>query len=200
MAADIHAIIRDLESFYDFTGKSVIHVGAGGGQLVAYAHRARSVTAVDPDPAAVDRLEAALRAAGLADRFQVVNGRFEAVTAPADIVFFEFCLHEIDDPAAALAHARTLAPDIVVIDHVPDSPWVWLMDEEGKLTRSWGAVGRAPVNREASFEGLQRFNVFQELHTKLQSLGEPTLTRIQKYQDCRDFTIGMDYQIALIHG
>ncbi len=69
MAADIHAIIRNLESFYDFTGKTVIHVGAGGGQLIAYARHARSVLAVDPEPAAVARLEAALHAAGLAVRF-----------------------------------------------------------------------------------------------------------------------------------
>ena len=198
MAADIHAIIRDLESFYDFTGKTVIHVGAGGGQLVAYARRARHVLAVDPDPAAVTRLEAALRAAGLAERFQVVNGLFETVTATADVVFFEFCLHEIDDPAAALAHARTLAPEIVVIDHAPDSPWVWLMDEGGKLERSWGAVGRAPAERQSLFEGVQHFNQFQELQAKLESLGEPTLTRIQEYREQRDFTIGMDYRAALI--
>lgn len=200
MAADIHAIIRDLESFYDFTGKTVIHVGAGGGQLVAYAHRARSVYAVDPDPAAVARLETALRAADLAERFQVVSGRFEEVTATADVVFFEFCLHEIDDPAAALAHARTLAPEAVVIDHAPDSPWVWLMDEGGKLTRSWRAVAQTTVSRQAVFTGIQRFQFFQELQAKLESLGEPTLTRIQEYRDRRDFTIGMDYRTALIAG
>lgn len=200
MAADIHAIIRDLESFYDFAGKAVIHAGAGGGQLIAYARRARRVLAVDPDATAVARLQDAVRREGLAARFEIVNGILADITTPADVVFFEFCLHEIDDPAAALAHARTLAPEAVVIDHAPDSPWVWLMDEGGKLTRSWGAVGRAPVNREASFEGTQHFNAFQELQAKLESLGEPARTRIQKYRDCRDFTIGMNYRIALIRG
>ena len=31
-----------------------------------------------------------------------------------DVVYFEFCLHEMDDPAKALIHAKSLAPDIVV--------------------------------------------------------------------------------------
>ena len=200
MAADIPAIMRNLKAFYDFAGKAVVHAGAGGGQFIAYARRARRVLAVDPEPAAVARLKEAVGREGLADRFEVVNGVLADITTPADVVFFEFCLHEIDDPAAALAHARTLAPEAVVIDHAPDSPWVWLMDEGGKLTRSWGAVGRTPVSHKASFEGVQHFNVFQELEAKLESLGEPTLTRIQKYRESLDFTIGMDYRMALIRG
>jgi hypothetical protein len=31
-----------------------------------------------------------------------------------DTVYFEFCLHEMDDPEYALIHAKSLAPDIVV--------------------------------------------------------------------------------------
>ncbi len=51
MAADIAAIMRSIEAFYDFTGKSVIHVGAGGGQFVDYAGRARKVLGWTPTPA-----------------------------------------------------------------------------------------------------------------------------------------------------
>jgi DNA uptake protein ComE-like DNA-binding protein len=40
--------------------------------------------------------------------------------------------------------------------------------------------------------------MFDELRAKLESLGEPTLTRIQEYREQRDFTIGMDYRAALI--
>jgi hypothetical protein len=34
VATDIEAIIRNIGSCFDFTGKSVIHVGAGGGQFI----------------------------------------------------------------------------------------------------------------------------------------------------------------------
>ena len=60
MATDIAAILRDLESCYDFTRKSVIHVGAGGGQLIGYAGRTRNVLGVDPDTAAAERFPRAL--------------------------------------------------------------------------------------------------------------------------------------------
>jgi len=110
MATDIEAIIRNIESCYDFTGKSVIHVGAGGGQFVGYAAKTRKVLGVDPDPDAVERLKQAIREKGLESRFSALQGDILTVTARADVVFFEFCLHEIADPGAALRHARTLAP------------------------------------------------------------------------------------------
>jgi hypothetical protein len=34
VATDVQALIRNLTTFYDFSGKSIIHVGAGGGQLI----------------------------------------------------------------------------------------------------------------------------------------------------------------------
>ena len=61
MATDIAAILQNLGSCYNFTGKSVIHVGAGGGQFIGYAFEARSALGVDPDPEAVARLTAALQ-------------------------------------------------------------------------------------------------------------------------------------------
>ena len=61
MATDTDAILSNLCSFYDMRDKSVIHVGAGGGQLIGYAFNARSVLAVDPDRIAVSRLETAIQ-------------------------------------------------------------------------------------------------------------------------------------------
>lgn len=49
MATDIGKVIDNLVSVYDFTDKTVVHVGAGGGQLIAYARSALRVIAVDPD-------------------------------------------------------------------------------------------------------------------------------------------------------
>ena len=53
MATDIAKVIANLASFYDFSNKSVVPVGAGGGQFIGYASDARHVVAVDPDTAAL---------------------------------------------------------------------------------------------------------------------------------------------------
>jgi hypothetical protein len=39
--------------------------------------------------------------------FYVVASNFEEVTLCGDVVYFEFCLHEIDDPRKSFSHART---------------------------------------------------------------------------------------------
>jgi len=51
VATDIAKGIANLTSVYDFDGKTVVHVGAGGGQFIAYAATARHVLAIDPDAA-----------------------------------------------------------------------------------------------------------------------------------------------------
>lgn len=198
MATDIAAILRNLESFCDFADKSVLHVGAGGGQFIGYAAKARSVLAVDPDPAAVALLETAIRDLGLEDRLTVVQREFESVEARVDIVFFEFCLHEMDDPAAALLHARSVAPEILVLDHEPASPWAWYTCETEKAERSWASVRRGPIVRESTFEAVQRFRDYSELHAKIQPLGAPALARIRKFEGRRDIGIEMGYAVALL--
>ena len=36
MATDLHLMIKNLLSFYDFAGRVIISVGAGGGQFIEY--------------------------------------------------------------------------------------------------------------------------------------------------------------------
>lgn len=198
MATDIALILRRLEAFYAFDGKTVLHVGAGGGQFIAYAARAGRVVAVDPDPEAVDRLKGAVRDAHLADRVHVLQTDFFSVTQTADVAFFEFCLHEIPDPARALAHARTLAPETLVADHAPGSRWSWFCGEEDKVRGSWEAVDALRPALAARFIGRQEFRDFGELDAKIGMLGEPTTGRIAGYRDQADFTIEMPYRFALI--
>jgi hypothetical protein len=81
MATDLQAIIHDLESCYDLRGRSLIHVGAGGGQLVGYARNARGVLGVDTDAAAVTQLAARVREAGLADRYRATQAELLARVA-----------------------------------------------------------------------------------------------------------------------
>jgi len=198
VATEIAAIITNLRYFYEVADRTVIDVGAGGGQFVEFAARARHVLAVDPDGDAVATLRTALRQKGLEDRFQVVQSGFSDVSARADLVFFEFCLHEIPDPAAALHHALTLAPEVVVADHAPESQWSWLCGEEDKLVGSWTEVRRLQLVREARFQGVQRFRDYAELHAKLATAGEPTLQRIEAFRDQTDFSIPMPYRMALV--
>ena len=50
-------------------------------------------------------------AKGLQDSVEVVGSKFEDVALSGDVAYFEFCLHEMADPNAALTHAKDLAPD-----------------------------------------------------------------------------------------
>jgi hypothetical protein len=198
MATDISAIEANIEGFYDFAGKLVIHVGAGGGQLIGYASKARAVTAVDTDPAAVARLQEAIREKSLGDRFEVVLGDLSAVSSPADVVYFEFCLHEMEDPDQELRRGLELAPEGVVVDHLPESRWAWYAAEERKAEASWAALRRLKPVREASFEATQRFADFRELSSRISVLGEPAISRVRRLEEQRRISIQMLYGMALV--
>jgi ubiquinone/menaquinone biosynthesis C-methylase UbiE len=198
MATDIAAILGDIESCYDFTGRTVIHVGAGGGQFIGYAGRARSVLGVDPDLAAVEHLKVAVRQRGLEDRFRVLQGDLLTVSARADVVFFEFCLHEIVDPLTALRQARALAPEVLVVDAAPGSAWAWHLCETEKVLRGWAAAERFPRALDRTFTGVQRFRDHAELLARVQVLGEPVIRRILEFEGRRDIAIDTPYRVALL--
>ena len=198
MATDIAKVIANLASCYDCSNKSVVHVGAGGGQFIGYASDARHVVAVDPDAAALEPLRAAIGRLGLGDRFTVRQSRFESLTGDADVVFFEFCLHEMDDPDAALRHARTLAPDTLIIDHAPESRWAWHTAETEKAARSWAAVERAGVSASRVFVGRQLFADVDALVARIASLGEPAVSRARTLASATTIDIEMIYRVALL--
>jgi len=198
MATDIAKVIANLTSFYDFRNKSVVHVGAGGGQFIAYASDARHVVAVDPDATALEPLRAAIDRLGLGDRFTVRQAVFESLTDKADVVFFEFCLHEMDDPEAVLRHARTLAPETLVIDHAPASQWAWHTAETEKAARSWAAIERAGVVGSRVFVGRQLFADVDALVARIASLGEPAVSRARALGGAAGIDIEMIYRAALL--
>ncbi len=198
MATDIQAVLKNLSSCYQFEDKSVIHVGAGGGQFLGYAAEARSVIAIDPEISAVERLRTALAVTPFRDRFTVVQGEFGTHLGKADVVFFEFCLHEIPEPRMALRDAKTVAPDVVVIDHDPESRWAWYTAETDKARSSWAAVQEYPVRLDRRFTGAQRFANVSELLQKVSGLGEPALGRAKQLSDQAPIEIEMKYRIAVI--
>jgi NAD(P)-dependent dehydrogenase (short-subunit alcohol dehydrogenase family) len=198
MATDLDEIIRNLTGFYDFTGKTIIAVGAGGGQLAGYARAARRVIAVDTDEAALERFAMRVKECGFVGELRLVPEDLLAVRPQGDALLFEFCLHEMSDPVRALDHAAGLAPDVLVIDHVPGSPWVWYAAEEGGVDAGWTAVSRAKVRRQLDFEALQRFADYTELEAKMARQGSTSLERIGSFRAQHAISIPMPYRLALL--
>lgn len=198
VATDSQRIVTQLSAFYDFRDRTVIEVGAGGGQLVEYARPARQVIAVDPDAAAIRRLEERLRERGLSDRFTVVTAGVLDVDGTADVVLFEFCLHQIPEPQRALAHARRLGPDVVVIDHAPGSPWSWHAGEEQGVESAWRAVEAFGVRRQQAVDAWQEFSDYAGLEARLAGQGARSRQRIAAHRGRTDIRIPMPYRMALL--
>jgi len=198
MAADYETMARNLLSFYDFSDKTVIAVGAGGGKLSEYGRTARRILAVDHDPEALKQLRENLDRLGLAHKFTLIRSDFSRLELRGDAVLFEFCLHEMADPEAALIRAKGLAPDVVVFDHAPGSPWAYCVVEEEKVRVSWKAVARLPVRECREYETVQKFRDYGELLDKVRSQGEIAVGRIEKWRDQVDIAIPMGYSLALI--
>jgi hypothetical protein len=200
VAADYKKMVADLLAFYRFDGLTVLTVGAGGGQLIEYGRSVRKVLALDRDAPALDRLRENLKAAGLGDKFEPVLGDFFTTDLAADVVLFEFSLHEMADPGAALERARRLAPAVIVFDHGPGSLWSYIAAEEDKVVAAWAAVCRFPVRKSRIHDGTQIFAVFEDLFDKVKGQGETSLARIERYRGQADIRVPMSYGLALIGG
>jgi hypothetical protein len=140
VATDIRQMVENLRGFHDLRGRVILSVGSGGGQFLDLYREAGKILAVDSDPVALLQLEAAVSARGLQDLVELVQGDFFEVARRAEVVVFEFCLHEMPDAARALERARSLAPDVLVFDHAPGSRWAHHTVEEDKVLRSTQAM------------------------------------------------------------
>ena len=200
MAADYKRIVADLLAFYDLKDKTVLSVGAGGGQLIEYGRAAGKVLALDSDTQALEKLRENLKTAGLEDKFVPILGDFFEIDISADVVLFEFSLHEMSDPGAAVERALGLALAVVVFDHWPGSPWSFIAAEEEKVAASWAALGRFPVKKTRRFETVQVFDGYEQLYLKVKGQGETALARIAAYKGQADIRVPMTYGLALIEG
>ena len=147
---------------------------------------------------AASQLETVVREKGLSDKFEIKVADIVSVFAKADVVFFELCLHEMPDPGRALEYARGLAPDILVIDHHPDSRWAWYVLESEKATRSWDATRKLHVVQEKTYDAEQHFSDYSELKAKVEVMGDLAVDRIADFVGKRDIIIDMKYTIALL--
>ncbi len=198
MATDINKIIANLLEFYDFNNKTIVTVGAGGGQLIEYGRISKHVIAVDYDREALDKLKETLVKSCLEDKFELVHSDFNRSGVKGDVVMFEFCLHEMEDPLSALQYALTIAPEILILDHWPDSRWAFFGDEDQKIVKSWSALNEFPLKKIQKFDTFQFFHVYEELYQKVKPQGEVSINRIKGFQGKTNFTIPMSYGFALI--
>ncbi|HVO82645.1 MAG TPA: hypothetical protein VMT28_18090 [Terriglobales bacterium] len=129
---------------------------------------------------------------------EVVGASFEDVRLQGDAVYFEFCLHEMDDPEQALIHAKSLAPDIVVYDHSPGSEWIYYGAEEDKVARSAAVMERFGIRRRERFQAEQRFGNHAELLAKVSLQGPVAIERAQRFAGATDIVIPMSYELNLL--
>jgi len=197
VATDYGTLRANLHCFYDFAGKVVLYVGAGGKQLLDPSIKTRKLVAIDQDALALQELKAHVEAEGVSG-VELLASRFENITVCGDVVYFEFCLHEMADPERALHRARTLAPDTVVFDHLPDSEWVLHAAEEDQVRRSAAAMERFGVRCRQPFSIDQRFRDHAELLAKVGVQGETAVERAQRFVGRTDIVIPMRYELALL--
>jgi hypothetical protein len=198
LAVDYGQLTEELHRFYDFSSKVVLLVGAGGRQLLDSAVRIKKLIAIDHDVEALVELKRNIAAKGTQDSVEILGADFEGVTLLGDVVYFEFCLHEMVNPRTALTHAKTLAPDIVVFDHLPGSDWAFYAAEEDKVRRSAKAMKHFDVRRRETFRTEQCFTDHAELLAKVAVQGVVAIQRAQRFARATNIVIPMSYQLALL--
>ena len=198
MATDYAKLTENLNRFYDFTGKVVLFIGAAGRQLLDPSTRVKKLVAIDKDAAALEQLKSRIASEGLQGSVEVVAADFGDVTLKADAVYFEFCLHEMDDPARTLAHAKSLASDIVVYDHSAGSEWIYYGAEEDKVVCSSAAMERFGIRRRELHQAEQRFATYEELLAKVSPQGPLAVERARRFEGAKDIAIPMSYELDLL--
>jgi hypothetical protein len=144
--------------------------------------------------------EAKVIAEGLQDRVEVIHADFCETSPRGDVVYFEFCLHEMNDPRQALRHALTLAPEVLIFDHLPESEWAFHAAEEDKVRRSTDALADFACARHQAFRTEQRFPEYRQLLEKVSCQGEVALQRAERYRDSTGIAIPMTYGLSLLCG
>jgi ubiquinone/menaquinone biosynthesis C-methylase UbiE len=198
LAADYAYLTKSLHEFYDFANKVVLLIGAGHGQLLDPVIPTKRLIAVDQDLGALKQYEKKMAAASRLDSVELVHAKFEDLTVHSDVVYFEFCLHEMADPFASIRRARALAPDVVVFDHSPDSEWVFHGAEEEIVGRSALAMKNFGIRRSSVLHTAQRFRSRAELFSKLAAQGPLAIERAESLTAVANIVIPMDCELVLL--
>ncbi len=198
MVVDRDELTASLTKFYDFRGKTVLYVGCGLGQLLPPWSGAASVVAIDRDAKALKAFRRAAKTdwAGIPVRF--VPRRFETVAIRGDVAYFEFCMHMMDDPRRTLELAQSLATDIVIMDHLPESEWVYYWAGEDEVLRSTKTIESFGVRRKKALTAEQRFEDWKALAARLAGEGKESHRRVLELMGVKDIRMRMDYALFLL--
>ncbi|MCT4601181.1 MAG: class I SAM-dependent methyltransferase [Marinifilaceae bacterium] len=196
MIKDIKQIIENLLHFYNFENKTLLSVGAGGGQFIAYAKIAKHVIAVDNDKKALQILSKKIKEQNLENKFTLIHSDFMDIDIKSDVVFFEFCLHEMTNHQKMIDHAKSLSNDIIISDHNIESEWAYIGNEIEKATLSWNIISKNPILKREQYTSTQIFKDYTELFNRVKEQGDISINRIEKYRDKREIEIPMKYEFA----
>lgn len=196
MAVDRTQLTRKLHDFYDFRDKVVLMVGVGAGHLFDIRCPTRRLVAIDHNVESLSQERAILASQGA--ELEILATDFKEASLLSDVVYFEFCLHEMVDPGAMLSHAKSLAPDIVAFDHSRDSAWSFYAAESELVARSSMAMEGFGVRRRQTVCVEQRFMDYAELRAKVAAQGRLAMERVQTFAAKRDIVIPMRCQLVLL--
>jgi hypothetical protein len=197
MSVDRSRLTAALHNFYDFAGKVVLYVGAGRGQLLDPQVETRDTILIDRDEKSLTPNKAG-NASAAQGHLKTAVVDFKELNIPGDVVYFEFCLHEMDDPQQAIVHAQTLARDVVIFEHSPGSEWVFYAAEDQDVIRSARALAQFPVKRREDVYAEQTFRDHAELVAKLSTQGDLAIQRALRLAGETDIVVPMRCILALL--
>jgi predicted RNA methylase len=198
MIKDIQQVIQNLLDFYNFQDKTIISVGAGGGQFIEYARFAKHVFAIDNDKKALNKLKENLSIKGLSEKFTLIHSDFINANVKGDVVLFEFCLHEMEQAQKMIEYAKKLAKNIIIADHGVKSEWAYIADEKEKAIASWSYVLNNPIQKIITYKAEQYYDDYNQLYEKVKIQGVNSIERIKKFEKSKSFIIPMEYTFALV--
>jgi len=198
MVVDRNELTANLTKFYDFRGKSVLYVGCGLGQLLPPESWAVSVVGIDRDAKALTAFRSVTKTKWTCIPIKFIPRKFETVKIHGDVAYFEFCMHMMDDPKFTLEHARSLAKDIVIMDHLPGSKWVYYWAGEEDVLRSTTTIESFGVKRTKKLVTEQRFEDGKALARRLDRVGKEAKRRILELKGAKDIRMRMDYGLYLL--
>jgi SAM-dependent methyltransferase len=198
MATHVELISSHLASFYDFTGKVCLFVGAGSRIALAPARGSRRVLVVDRDPRAIARVREELVRHDAEGRVDLRVALFEDVEETFDVVYLEFCLHEMRDPDATLRKAKSTARDVIVLDHALGSEWMHCAGEDEDVRRASQALDGFHARRRARHDAVQSFADGDELSARLSGCGPLAASRASRFAGDKEVTLAMPYELILL--
>jgi hypothetical protein len=198
MPLDRKPLTASLHSFYDIAGKVVLCVGAGSGQLLDPNILTARTILIDRDRQSLAGANRSSATKAAPESRTTVVSDFGDVHIRGDVVYFEFCLHEMDDPQKAINHARTLAPDVVVFEHAPGSEWTFHAAEEEGVCRAAHALSQFPIKCRQSVYAEQTFKDHAELVAKLSSQGDLAIERAIRFAGETDIVIPTTCTLVLL--